>query len=71
MQAMVHGYERKEFHRLKRCLRVSKTQDQHQLFINSFFIIVFVEEMTYNLVNLKDQTSLNISHNANPPFLDE
>jgi hypothetical protein len=25
MQAMVHGYERKEFQKLKRCLRVSKT----------------------------------------------
>jgi hypothetical protein len=25
MQAMVHGYEKKEFRRLKRCLRVSKT----------------------------------------------
>jgi hypothetical protein len=68
---MVHGYERKEFHRLKRCLRVSKTYDQNQLFINSFSIVVFVEKTTYNLVNLKDQTSLNISHNANLPFLDE
>jgi 2-iminoacetate synthase ThiH len=71
MQAMVHSYERKEFHRLKMCLRILKTQDQYQLFINSFSIVVFVEETTYNLVNLKDQTSLNISHNANPPFLDE
>jgi hypothetical protein len=68
---MVHGYERKEFHMLKWCLRVSKTQDQHQLFTNLFSIVVFVEETTYNLVNLKDQTSLNISHNANPPFLNE
>jgi hypothetical protein len=71
MQAMVHGYEIKEFHRLKWCLRVSKTQDQHQLFTNLFSIVVFVEETKYNLVNLKDQTSLNISHNANPPFLNE
>ena len=39
----------------------------HQL----FFIVVFVEETTYNLVNLKVQTFLNISYNANPPFLDE
>jgi hypothetical protein len=36
-----------------------------------FSIGVFVEETTYSLVNLKDQTSLNINHNANPPFLDE
>jgi len=25
MQVMVHGYERKEFQKLKRCLRVLKT----------------------------------------------
>ena len=68
MQVMVHGYEKKEFHRLKRCLRVSKTQDQHQLFINSFSIVVFVEETTQNLVNLKYQTSINIGYNANPTF---
>ena len=66
MQAMVYGYERKEFFRLKRCLRVSKTQDQHQLFIISLYLIVFVEKATYNLINLKFQNSLNICHNANP-----
>jgi len=25
MQAMVHGYKRKEFYKLKRCMRVLKT----------------------------------------------
>ena len=68
MQAMVYGYERKEFYRLKRCLRVSKTQDQHQLFIISLYLVVFVEKTTYNLINLKYQNSLNIGHNANPTF---
>jgi hypothetical protein len=62
------AYERKEIHRLKRCLRVSKTQDQHQLFINSFSLVVIVEKVTYNLVNLKNQNSLKIDHNANPTF---
>ena len=68
MQTMVYGYERKEFYRLKRCLRVSKTQDQHQLFIISLYLVVFVEKTTYNLINLKYQNSLNIGHNANPMF---
>jgi hypothetical protein len=34
----------------------------------SFPLVVFVETMTYNLVNLKDQNSFNISHNVNPTF---
>jgi hypothetical protein len=34
----------------------------------SFPLVVFVEKVTYNLVNLKDQNSLNIGHNANPTF---
>jgi len=34
----------------------------------SFPLVVFVEKVTYNLVNLKDQNSLNIDHNANPTF---
>jgi hypothetical protein len=41
-------------------------QDQHQLFINSLSLVVFVEEVTYNLINLKDQNSFNIGHNADP-----
>jgi len=36
---------------------------------NSFYVVVFVEEMTYNHVNFKDQNSLNINHNANQTFL--
>jgi hypothetical protein len=62
------AYERKEIRMLKICLRVSKTKDQHQLFINSLSLVVIVEKVTYNLVNLKDQNSLNIGHNANPTF---
>jgi len=34
----------------------------------SFPLIVFVETVIYNLVNLKDQNSFNISHNANSTF---
>ena len=68
MQAMVYGYERKEFYRLKRCLRASKTQDQYQLFIISLSLVLFVEKTTYNLINLKYQNSLNICQNANPTF---
>ena len=30
----------REIHRLKKCLRVSKTQDHHQLFINSFSLAI-------------------------------
>ena len=30
--------------------------------------MVIVEKVTYDLVNLKDQNSLNIGHNANPTF---
>jgi len=30
--------------------------------------VVIVEKVIYNLVNLKDQNSLNICHNANPTF---
>jgi hypothetical protein len=30
--------------------------------------VVIVEKVTYDLVNLKDQISLNIGHNANPTF---
>jgi hypothetical protein len=30
--------------------------------------VVIVEKVTYDLVNLKDQNSLNIGHNANPTF---
>ena len=33
-----------------------------KLFINSFSIVVFVEEMTYNFINLKYQNSLNIGY---------
>ena len=65
---MVYGYERKEFYRLKRCLKVSKTWNQHQLFIISLYLVVFIEKTTYNLINLKYQNSLNIGHNANPTF---
>ena len=35
----------------------------------SFPHVVFVETVTYNLVNLKNQNSFNIGHNANPTFL--
>ena len=65
---MVYGYERNEFYRLKRCLRVSKTQDQHQLFIIFLSLIIFIEKVTYTFINLKYQNSLNIGHNANPTF---
>ena len=47
-----------EFYRLKRCLRVSNTSNQHQLFINSLSLVVCVEEMTYNHVNLNYQNFL-------------
>jgi hypothetical protein len=30
--------------------------------------IVFIEKVTYNLINLKYHNSLNIGHNANPTF---
>jgi len=42
-----------------------------KLFINSFSIVVFVEEMTYNLINLKYQNSLNIGYMQIQLFFDE
>ena len=39
-----------------------RTRINIKLFINSFSIVVFVEEMTYNLINLKYQNSLNIGY---------
>jgi hypothetical protein len=59
------GYERKGFYSLNRCLRVSKIYDQHQLFINSFPLVVIVEKVPYNLVNLKDQNPLHMGHIKN------
>ena len=41
---------------------LGSTSTIHQL----FSIVVFVEETTYNLVNLNDQNSLKIDHNTNP-----
>jgi len=68
MQAMVHGYERKEFHKLKRCLRFQELRININYSSIFFPLVVFIEKVTYNLVNLKDQNSLNIGHNANPAF---
>ena len=58
----------RKIHMFKRCLRVSKTQDQHQLFISSLSIVVFIKKMTYNHINLNDQNSLDMDHNTNPTF---
>jgi len=69
MQTMVHGYERngksqapKVFESFK---NLESTSTIHKL---SFYCCFFIEKMTYNLVNLKYQNSLNIGRNANPTF---
>ena len=65
---MVHGYERKEFHRLKRCLKVLKIYDQHQLFINSFFCCL-CRGMTYN--HVKDKIKILLTWVIIQLFFDE
>ena len=65
---MVHGYERKENLGSKGVWGFQEPKININYSSISFPLVVFVEKVTYNLVNLKDQNSLNIGHNANPTF---
>jgi len=69
MQTMVHGYERKGNSQAQKGVwgfREPKININYSSI--SFPLVVFVEKVTYNLVNIKDQNSLNIGYNANPTF---
>jgi len=63
MQAIVHGLWKKGISQAQKVFEgFKRPRINIKLFINSFSIVVFVEEMTYNLINLKYQNSLNIGY---------
>ena len=59
MQAMVHGYERKEIQAQK---VFEGFKDLGSTIHQSFFSYCLCKEQTYNLINLNDQNSLNMGH---------
>jgi len=67
MQAMVHGYERKDFTSSKGVWGFQRPRININ-YSSTLFLVIIMEKVTYNLVNLKDQNSINIGHNVNPTF---
>jgi hypothetical protein len=51
MRLWFMAIKERDIHRLKKCLRVSKTLDHHHLVIDSISLVVFVEETTSKYVN--------------------
>jgi len=56
----------REIHKLKKVFEGFKDLGSTSTIHQFSYLVVFVEKVTYNLVNLKDQNSLNIGRKANP-----